>query len=291
MSAVVNRPNELEIWITSPLVLDPTGLDILWKLRRRRPRVRISNMPVRGMTGPISLAGMLALTAAECFGAAAVLRSLDVASSITYRVDAFWAYATDMRTANVLLSGPDYLRLMTLSVFLGKRYGIEKPMAKVLLTASKKPDPQAAAEKAAQALAAVLMGSGTFAASGALSQVEIFSPIQMVIDQEIVSWADAYARDLDFVEEDLSVDEIDQVGPGGTFLDRESTARRMRDAYWPPKLFSFNAFPAWVEEGKPELAQKAMEILDSLPVAEGPVVSSEQQRELAAIEEKFAAML
>ena len=39
------------------------------------------------------------------------------------------------------------------------------------------------------------------------------------------------------------------------------------------------------------MADKAQEILSNLELAEGPVVSADQQKELAAIEEKFASML
>lgn len=291
MSAVVNRPHELEIWVTSPLNMDPGGLDILWKLRRRRPRVRIANMPVRGMSGPISLAGMMAQTVAECLGVVTVLRLLGVCSSVAYRIDAFWMYAVDMQSANVLVNGPDYLRLMLLAMFLAKRYGIAKPMGKALLTSSKQPDAQAAADKAAQAMAVALVGAGTFTAAGSLSAAEIFSPLQMVIDHEILSWVDAAVRPLDFSKADFLLDVIGNVGPGGTFMDQETTAARLREVYWRPALFSFNTYPAWMAEGGKNLANRARDVLASLDVPKGPVVSEAQQKELAAIEKKFAAKL
>lgn len=291
MSAVVNRPHELEIWVTSPLDMDPGGLDVLWKLRHRKPRVRIANVPVRGMSGPISLSGMLAQTTAECLGVATVLRLLDITESINYRIDAFWMYAVDMRTANVLLSGPDYLRLMTLAIFLGKRYGIDNPMGKALLTSSKQPDAQAAAEKSAQALAVGMAGAKTFAAAGTLALDGIFSPLQMIIDFEIMSWLDAYLKPLDFSENDFLLDVIDQVGPNGTFMDQESTAERLREVFWAPKLFSLNADAAWLAEGKPNLIDKARDILNSLKLAEGPIVSNDQQKELKAIENKFSSCI
>jgi trimethylamine--corrinoid protein Co-methyltransferase len=291
MCAVVGRPHELEIWVTSPLDLDPGGLEILWRLRHRRPRVRLCNMPVRGMSAPISLAGILAQTVAECLGTATVLRLLEVASSITYRIDAFMAYAVDMRTANVLMSGPDYLRLMLLGMYLGKRYGIEKPSGKALLTSSKTPDAQASAEKAAQALAAAMAGAGTFLAAGVLAGAETFSPLQMILDHEIVSFVDACVRPLEFSAADFLLEVIDQVGPGGTFLDQESTAARARGIFWRPQFFSLNSQSAWLAEGMPGLLDKARDTLSSLKLADGPVVSKEQQRELARIEAKFAAAL
>ena len=292
MSAVVGRHCELEIWINSPLTLDPGGLDIIWQLRHRRPAVRCANMPTRGMSGPMSLAGLLAQSAAECFGTVTVLRLLDVASTVSYRIDAFWAFPVDMRTANVLLSGPDYTRLLVLCMCQARRHGINDPMGKALLTSAKQPDAQAAAEKAAQALASTWVGgAGTFVAAGALSVVEIYSPIQTIIDKEIMSWVDACGKPVDFDADEFLLDEIDQVGPGGTFMDRDSTASRLRDACWDPGLFSLNSYPSWAAAGGVSLADKARQILDNLELAEGPIVSAAQQKELAAIEARFAAML
>ena len=291
MSAVVGRPHALELWVTSPLKMDPLGLDIVWKLRHRRPHVRIISSPVRGMTGPISLAGILAQSAAECFGAAALLRMLGIAESVTYRTDAFVTYPVEMRSANVLVSGPDYLRQLVLSIFFARRHGIEGPMGKALLTMSKEPDGQAAAEKLAQGLASKLAGAGTFTAGGALAGVETYSPVQMVIDLEIVRWIEATMRPLDFIEDDFLLDVVDRVGPGGTFLDEESTVNRFREEFWRAGLFSYSPMGTWLAEGKRTLVEKARETLSALELRDEPIVSREAQRELARIEERFAAQL
>jgi len=291
MSAVVGRPHALELWVNSPLNMDATGLDIIWRLRERKPNVRISNMPVQGMSGPITLPGMLALTAAECFGAATVLRTIGVSSCVTYRTDAFWGYTVDMRSTNVLLSGPDYLRLMVFCVYLAKRHGIRRPMGKALLTSSKLPDIQAASEKAAQAAVSSMAGVGTFVGAGSLAGVEIHSPIQMVVDHEILSWVDALVKPQDLSASEFFLDVIDRVGPGGTFMDQESTVASFRATFWESQLFSINPYQSWIAEQKPEALEKARDILNSLKVAQEPLVSADQQRQLRRIEETFAARL
>ena len=291
MREVVHRPFEMEIWITSPLCLDPGGLDVLWKLRHRRPNVHIANMPVRGMSAPISLAGILAQSVAECLGAAAILRALDLAGSVAYRTDAFWSYNLDMRTANVLDCGPDYLRLFSLSTQLAARYGIDAPMGKTMLTSAKQPDAQALAEKAAGGMVAMLAGAECFACGGLISVAEIFSPVQMVLDGELLSWLRAYMKPLDFSEADFLLDEIEAVGPGGSFLAEESTARRMREVFWSPKIFTTNAFPAWQAEGSVSIIEKARDVLNSLKLPDEPIVSEYQRRELSEIERKFSVRL
>jgi trimethylamine:corrinoid methyltransferase-like protein len=196
-----------------------------------------------------------------------------------------------MRTGNVLLSGPDYLRLMAVCAFLARRHGIEEPWGKALLTAAKLPGARAAAEKLTQAVVATLAGARKYTAAGALAGAETFSPVQMVIDREIVNWTDSFARPLDFSIEEFLLDEIQAVGPGGLFMDRDSTAARVRGAFWEPELFSVNAYPSWVAEGRPRLVEKARDTLNGLKLAEGPVVSPDRQKELAAIESRFMARL
>ena len=291
MSAVVNRPRAIEMWVSSPLIMDPLGLDIIWKLRHRRPDVRVISSPVRGMTAPISLAGGLAQSAAECFAAASLLRILDIAGTVAFRTDAFVIYPVEMRGANVLVSGPEYLRHLVLSILLARRHGVDAPMGKALLTMSKLPDAQAASEKLAQGLTSKMVGAGTMTACGTLAGVETYSPVQMVIDLEIIRWIEAFMKPLDFSEDDFLLDVVDQVGPGGTFLDQDTTLSRFRDVSWKPDLFTYEAVGAWMAQGQPKLLDKARDTLESLALSDAPVISRQQQQELARIEEKFAARL
>lgn len=119
--------------------------------------------------------------------------------------------------------------------------------------------------------------SASIVAAGALSVVEIYCPLQAVIDREILNWVDWSGRPLDFYEGEFSVDEIDQVGPGGTFVHLESTAGRISTTCWNPTLYSVNSYEAWAADGSLSPADRARGILHDLKPAEGPLVSPEQQ--------------
>ena len=56
----------------------------------------------------------------------------------------------------------------------------------MLITSSKMPDAQAGAEKATGSLAMKLAGAGCHMAAGTLGGVDIYSPLQLVIDDQIV---------------------------------------------------------------------------------------------------------
>lgn len=291
MSEAVGRPHGLELWITSPLKINRDGLDIILHLRHKKPKIRVANMPGRGMTAPVALSGLLAQSTAECFGAVTMLRLLDITGPVSYRIDAFWSYAVDMQSGNFLLSGPEYLKLMLLSISLARRHGISHPAAKALLSSAKEIGIQAAVEKTAQGIAASMAGADIFMGAGLLSADEIFSPLQMVIDREIYRFINTATGNIDFSEKSFSLEDIKEVAPGGSFFGHESTARQFRECIWNSELFSLNPLSAWLKEGKPSLVEKARDILDSLQYHPGSAVTPEVHRELVNIENKFAALL
>ena len=289
MHRVIGRPRSLELWVNSPLKMDAKGLDIIWKLRHLKPNVCVTNVAVRGQSAPIFLSGLLAQSTAECFAGMTLIRLLNLGGAVTYRHDAFGCYSVDMQSGTVLLSAPDYLRLSLLRTTLARHHGVARPSAKALLTQAKLPGTQAAMEKAAQSIVMEMAGAHCHMAAGVLACDEIFSPIQLMIDSEILSWISAATEPVHFSEDELSLDLIAEVGPGGTFFDHPSTAAHVREVAWRPELFSMNSLSAWLAEGMPTVLERARDKLSALHLSDEPVVSADVQQELAGIADKFMA--
>jgi trimethylamine---corrinoid protein Co-methyltransferase len=287
MRKALGRTGSLELWVNSPLKMDGKGLDIIWKLRHLKPNVIVVNVPVLGQSTPIFISSMLAQTSAECFAGMTIMRLLDLGGAVTYRHDSFGCYTVNMQNANVMLSGPLYLQLSILRTELAKHNGVVEPSAKALMTQAKTPGIQAALEKTAQSTVMEMAGAYCHMAAGALACDEIFSPIQLMIDSEILSWVSAAAKPVCFSQEELALDIISEVGPGGTFLDHISTAQHLREVTWRPELLSQNALSSWVAEGMPSVIEKANDKLNSLELSDEPAVSREIQKELQKIEQHF----
>lgn len=291
MRNAMGRPGSLELWVNSPLKMDGKGLDIIWKLRHLKPNVTVVNVPVLGQSSPIFISSLLAQTSAECFAGMTIIRLLDLGGAVTYRHDSFGCYSVNMQGGNVLLSGPLYLQLSILRTELAKHNGVAEPSAKVLMTQAKTPGIQSAWEKATQSTVMEMAGAYCHMAAGALACDEIFSPIQLMIDSEILSWVAATAKPVCFSQEELALDIISEVGPGGTFLDHISTAQHMRQVTWRPELLSQNTLSMWLAEGMPSVIEKANDKLNSLELSDEPAVSSEIQKELQKIEQHFLAQV
>ena len=84
---------------------------------------------------------------------------------------------------------------------------------------------------------------------------------------------------------------IEEVGPGGSFLDQESTVAKLHEEDLQPRLFNETVAQAWLKKGMPSLIEKARDVLNSLPLCDGPAVPSDVQNELMRIEEHFASKL
>ena len=287
MHKALGRSNSLELWVNSPLKIDGKGLDIIWKLRHLKPNIRVVNVAVQGQSAPIFTSGLLAQSAAECFAGMTIVRLLNLGGAVTYRDDAFGCYAVDMQSGSVLLNGPVYLQLSVLRAELARRHGIARPSAKALMTQAKVPGSQAAAEKMTQSMVMEMVGAYCHMAAGTLASDEIFSPVQMVIDEELLSWIGAATKPIKFSEENLSLDIIAEVGPGGTFFDHESTAKHLREVIWRPELFSQNSLSGWRIEGMPYVVEKARQKLDSLELTDASAVSEDIQKELHKIANRF----
>ena len=66
------------------------------------------------------------------------------------------------------------------------------------------------------------------------------------------------------VPEDLPVDTIEEVGPGGHFFGTAHTQARFRNAFYRPLLSDWRNYEAWEEAGRPTADQKANRIWKEL---------------------------
>jgi len=85
-----------------------------------------------------------------------------------------------------------------------------------------------------------------------------FSLTQLVIDNEITKMVKAALRGIDVNDENMALEVIKQVGPGGNFLSAEHTLRHMREQSH-SKLIDRRMWQQWEADGKKDFAQRAHE--------------------------------
>lgn len=247
MAQVADKEFSLGLWEISPFRLPPDLLDILYHFRDKGIRMWVATMPIAGVTAPIFLPGAYVQSLAELLAGLTLIYLLNAGGSIqALIIDSIRAYPFDMRTGNFVYGSPEDLLATLFQIQLNARYGIPV-VAKSLLTGAKEPDAQAAAEKGMHTLAAALAGAHIFTNAGLLAVDEIYSAEQVVIDYEIVQYVRRVVEGIEYTPETLALEAIREVGPGGSFLEHETTVRYCRTAFWLPALFEHSNLISWQE--------------------------------------------
>jgi trimethylamine--corrinoid protein Co-methyltransferase len=125
---------------------------------------------------------------------------------------------------------------------------------------SKTVDAQTAYEKSFAALAAASAGadfSDLFI--GSTEAFNTYSPVQLMIDDEIASNALRFSKGIEVNEETLSVDVIAKVGPMGNYLKQKDTLLRFRKEHLAPKLSDRWTRTKWRETGSKDTKKRAKE--------------------------------
>jgi trimethylamine--corrinoid protein Co-methyltransferase len=153
-------------------------------------------------------------------------------------------------------------------------------------TNARLPSPEASMEKLVGALPCILAGGGHLKV-GRLASGS--SPIQMLLDSELVNAVRHILRGFAVDEDRLGAHLIDQVGPGGVFTGTEHTVRHMRSEFWQPSRWLRMAREARGGEEKTEV-ERALEVwrdLVSQPDPE-PALSEETERRLQVVIDRAA---
>jgi trimethylamine--corrinoid protein Co-methyltransferase len=117
-------------------------------------------------------------------------------------------------------------------------------------------DTQAAAEASLSIMLHVASGANLVHDVGYLDCAMTGSLELVAFCDEIIEWVRRYTRRLEINEETLALDLIDEVGPDGTFLDKEHTLKYVRQE-WRPKLIDRRSYQRWFDKGATTLQQRA----------------------------------
>ncbi len=231
-------------------------------------KVRIQHMVSAGGTAPATLAGALALFLAEDMFINIVNRAyfgektLSIGCAIS---------PLDMRTGMYPFGRPEKEMCNVVMAQMARRYGAQFT-GHCGHTDAKRPSVEAGFQKALTSLPTLLVSGRTAIRSGLLSGDQVHSPIQMIIDDEIVGVLHRFVRGFEINEETVAFDVIKEVGPGGQFLDTDHTLLHFRNEFWEPVLFARETFEGWRRGGEKVDEDLALDIYhdivkrDPLPV-------------------------
>jgi trimethylamine--corrinoid protein Co-methyltransferase len=237
----------------SPLVFPKESLQkLLFCAEKRIPLIWIPGCPTLGTTGPVYPAGTLVIGTAE-FLAGLVLAQLKQKSSPIIGPGG-GCCVLDMQTGLMPYGAPEY--------------GMAGGMARYLnlpswgtggVSDSKVLDEQAMAEAYQSLFHSALFGSNLIHDVGYLDNGNTSSLELLTMCNDLISKTRRFLRSFVVSQETLSLDVIEEVGPGGSFLDHPQTVEHFREEIWMPKLIDRQDHDGWAASGRKTFKQKANE--------------------------------
>jgi trimethylamine--corrinoid protein Co-methyltransferase len=221
-------------------------------------------MPSVGSACPITLAGTLAQGNAELLGSMTLAQVANPGHPIPYFYE---PTVTEMRSGDSLLGTPENAMLCAAIAQLGSEFygfpcnGIGHLTDGVICE-------QTLFQKACNGLMQCLGGGSLIIGAGAVDSILAISPVQLVIDDEVLGMFHRISRKIEVTEDTLALDTIHSVGPRGSFLAQPHTVLHLRAGeLYRPEVFDWDKRDKWVSKGSKGLEQrakeKALEILKS----------------------------
>jgi len=104
----------------------------------------------------------------------------------------------------------------------------------------------------------VLAGMDMLNMGGLIEALKTFDFAKAVIDDEVAQMLKRLKRGLEFNEENLALDVIRKIGPGGSFIVEPHTIKRMKTAAILTKLSDRDTRTQWEKKGSLDIQAHAM---------------------------------
>jgi trimethylamine--corrinoid protein Co-methyltransferase len=267
----------------SPLRFPFNGVDLLYETARLNLPVPIGPMAQMGVSAPATIAGTLAQENAEILSGVVLTQLVKPGMPVCY---GGICHAFDMRTTQLIFSGPEQAIFGVAMTQMGKYYGLPVYI-NVGLTDSKRPDAQAGMESAATLVLGAAAGADIFGHMG-ISGVDQATLLDiLVLQNEVIGYVESAMRDFEVSDDTLGLEITEEIGPGGTFIDQPHTAAHFRKELWAPGILDREYYQAWKDAGAPSTEDRCRrrkeEILAAHQVEPLPAdLSREFERILAA---------
>lgn len=197
----------------SPLQFDETGLQSMLVAARHHQPLIISPAPAAGMTGPVSMAGNVALGTAEALAGIAICQMIVEGTPVIFGPQ---GNGTDFRNGSISIGSPMYAIQLGTFARLARMYGLPSRGGGTANDA-KYVSVQSGYESMLSMLASFQNGINLIIHSaGILDSFAGMSYEQFVVDLEIISMVKLYHKGMEVDEEKLSFHVIKEVGPERT---------------------------------------------------------------------------
>ena len=245
MDAVKQTPEfATRCWVNSPFMITRENIEVAMEARRLLGTpISFGHMPVAGAAVPITVAGALVQNTAESLALSAMQLAID---DTTHAITGTSA-TIDMRDLCHRPAGPDmFLHQLAGSEMHAYLFG-GKAAASFRSVSAQTVSPQSMSEKMLHAAFGIASGLRKIGI-GCLGVSDLGSPVQLVLDFEMVRFFNEMFRDVSTDEAHIGLETILQTAPRGAyFMETEHTARFFREECWLAAFSDYRPPSAWMQ--------------------------------------------
>jgi trimethylamine--corrinoid protein Co-methyltransferase len=256
---IKNKPVMISlISAISPLIFSQEMSAALIELAKYGQPLVMTGGPKAGSTGPVTLAGVLALQNAQILAGIVLAQSVNPGTPIAY---GGICGPMDFRTGIIPDGAPEVSKMTSAIAQLAKYYDIPSRSGGAL-TDAHVPDIQAGVESALGLATAAESGIHLIIhACGLLGSFIGFSYEKFIIDEELCAMVRNLLEPITITMDEIDLKTIEQVGIGGEFLTHQKTLERCRTEFYLTNLMNRLSYESWTESGEKRLEQTAEEMV------------------------------
>lgn len=231
---------------TSPLQQSESALDKLLLMSETELPVVHSPAPMMGSTGPINMAGEMALCNAEILSALVLHQLNNPGAPFVYGAG---PHHFDMKNMQICYGSPEFQLTKTAVAEIGRHYGMPT-WGYAGCSDAKIMDEQAATEATMSVMMARFSGANLIHDVGYMESGLATSLEMVALTDELVDMTKHMMGGIPVNKNTLMLEQIQEAGHGGDFLGTEETVNYFRD-YWEPRFFDRAQRENWEENGSP----------------------------------------
>jgi len=244
----------------SPMQLDIPMTEAVQELAGAGQACCITPFTLAGSMSPATIAGTLVQQTAEVLAVVTYAQMVRAGAPVMYGC---FASNVDMRSGSPALGTPEYTKAAQASGQIARRLGL--PYRSSNTTVSNCVDAQSAYESEMSLWGAVMGGAHLVNhAAGWLEGGLTASFEKLIIDAEMLQMMAEYLRPIVMNDDELALDAIANVAPGGHHFGTAHTLARYESAFYAPIVSNRQNFESWQEAGSIDSARRANTIWKQL---------------------------
>jgi trimethylamine--corrinoid protein Co-methyltransferase len=248
-------------------------------MARRNQVVVLTPFTLAGAMAPVTLAGALAQQHAEALAGLVIAQSARPGSPFVY---GGFTSNVDMKSGAPAFGTPEYMKTAMVGGQLARRLGL--PYRSSNANAANSLDAQAAYESVFSLWGAIMGGVNMLMHGAGWMEGGLQASFEkMVLDADLLAMVAEFLKPLRVDPEELALEAMREVGPGGHFFGAEHTKSRYRNAFFSPMISDWRNYETWREAGAPTAYDTAERIYkEKLRTFVAPPIEPERSAALEA---------